>query len=95
MKEPRICVDFNEMVSHNEVLLSQGDRKIDSAGNEVQFIEGMQISVYMADEDEVGKTDNLIANGIAQRSRNGSWTSAARWILVIDGDGIRHESEGL
>jgi len=55
----------------------------------------MQIAVYMDDTDEMGKPDNLIANGVARRNHHGSWTSAASWILVIDDDGIRHESEVL
>jgi len=51
--------------------------------------------VYMDDCDENGNPDRLIAKGNAMRNCNGGWTAAARWLLKIDEDGIRHESETL
>lgn len=35
MKQPRIPVDFNEMLDADLVLLSQNDTKVDSSGREV------------------------------------------------------------
>lgn len=93
MNEDRIYVDFNEMATSNEVLLSKYDTKVDSGGKTVQFIEGMSVSVYMDDQDEHGNPDHLIAEGVARRNYHGDWTAAARWILVISERGIRHESE--
>jgi hypothetical protein len=94
MNEPRIYVDFNEMPTANEVLLSQGDSKDNSNGKIMHFIEGMRVSVYMDDLDDEGKPDNLIAEGVVIRNYHGAWTAAARWLLKIDERGIRHESEG-
>jgi len=93
MDESRIYVDFNEMPTANEVLLSKSDTKVDSSGKTVRFVEGMPVSVYMDDHDEHGSPDNLIAKGIARRNHHGGWTAAARWLLVISECGIRHESE--
>jgi hypothetical protein len=93
MNEPRMYVDFNEMPAATEVLLSKSDSKVDSSGKTIHFVDGMPVSVYMDDEDENGKPDNLIAEGIARRNHHGGWTAAARWLLVIDERGIRHESE--
>jgi len=95
MNEPRIFVDFNEMPSEHEVLLSQDDSKTDSSGKVVLFIEGMRLAVYMDDRDADGKPDNLIAEGVALRNYHGNWTVAGRWLLRIDERGIRHESEEL
>lgn len=91
--DPRIYVDFNEMCAENEVLLSMTDNKLDSAGNVVDFFEGKHVHVYMDDEDVYGNPDNLIADGIAVRNTYGEWTSAAKWILKINNQGIRHASE--
>ncbi|BCO25276.1 hypothetical protein MIZ03_0136 [Rhodoferax lithotrophicus] len=93
MNEPRIYVDFNEMPTANEVLLSKFDTKVDSSGKAIYFVEGMRVSVYMDDEDKCGSPDNLIAEGIARRNHYGGWTAAARWVVVISERGIRHESE--
>lgn len=93
MSEHRICVDFNEMPTSNEVLLSQFDTKVDSGGETVQFVDGMFVSVYMDDQDEHGNPDRLIAEGIARRNYHGGWAAAACWLLTISDRGIRHESD--
>jgi hypothetical protein len=89
----RVYVDFNEMPSRDEVLLAQGDSKVDRRGNRVEFREGAAVSVYMDDPDEHGRPDSLIADGVAALNKHGGWTAAAKWLLKIDGRGIRRESE--
>lgn len=91
MDESRVYVDFNEMPSSNEVLLSQLDSKPASDGNVVTFIEGQRVGVYSDDLDEHGHLCKLIADGVAIRNQYGGWTAAARWLLRIDDRGIRHE----
>ncbi len=93
MNPPRIYVDFNEMPSQSEVLLAKGDAAVDSAGNSISLTEGMEVSVYSEDCDEIGRQDNLIAEGIVVRNGHGGWTSAAKWLLKIDARGVRHESD--
>lgn len=90
--KPRIYVDFNGMLSGDEVLLSRSDTKIDSDGNAITFSEGLIVAAYMDDEDEHGNPDNLIADGIAARN-TAEILSSALWILKIDGRGSRHQSE--
>ena len=90
---PRVYVDFNEMPTSDEVLLSQEDSKLDSAGNLVDFTDGNAVAVYMDDTDEDGNPDKLLADGVAIRNVHGGWTSVAKWILKIDSRGIRRESE--
>ena len=73
--------------------MSKEDCKSDSNGALVHFHEGKEVRVYMDDLDENGNADRLIASGIAQRNTYGSSVASARWLLKIDADGIRHESE--
>jgi len=91
--DSRVYVDFNEMISPDEVLLSQTDSKVDSAGNIVEFFDGKEVAVYMDEIDDNGKPDNLIANGIVIRNTLDGWASIAKWVLKIDERGIRHESD--
>jgi hypothetical protein len=93
MSLPRIYVDFNEMPSANEVLLSNADSRADSAGNVITLVEGMALAVYSDDFDDDGKQDNLVAEGVALRNLHGGWTSTATWLLKISERGIRHESD--
>ena len=97
MKQPRIYVDFNEMLDVDLVLLSKGDTKLDSLGNEVKLEDGMSVNIYMDDEDEFGREDNLIAEGIVELNieKEGTWGAIAKWNCRIDKNGIRHESESL
>ncbi|MDR2904773.1 MAG: hypothetical protein LBU73_02315 [Helicobacteraceae bacterium] len=94
MDKARIYVDFNEMVTGDIMLLSKEDTKIDSDGNAVSFYEGMPVSIY-SDDEESGKSDNPIADGIAIKydlSRHPCW-SHVKWCCKINAKGIYHESD--
>jgi hypothetical protein len=93
--KPRVYVDFNEMLNTGEVLLSQGDTCNDSSGSTVEFYEGKFVSVYMDDIGEDGAPDNLIADGVAVLNQHNEWAAVVKWILKIDAQGIRHESDEL
>lgn len=93
MRRPVFCVDFNEMVDADTVLLSVEDTKVDASGVPVRLYEGLLISVYMTDLDENGHPDNLIANGIAVRNVSSGWASHVKWCCRIDSDGVRPQSE--
>ena len=43
MKEPRIYVDFNEMIEDDLVLLSKTDIKLDSAGKRIELLAGAKV----------------------------------------------------
>jgi hypothetical protein len=91
MKEPRLYVDFNELIDHNLVLLSQSDYKTDSMGNSIHLYEGKIVSIYMDDTDEEGNPDNLLAEGIV--IPNPLPNHIAKWCCQINEKGIYHESE--
>ena len=92
-KEPRLYVDFNEMLEPGLVLLSKEDTKIDTHGNVVFLREGLHVKIYDDDSDINGNVDNLIAEGVVERNVATGWAIAAKWCCRIDGNGIRHESE--
>jgi hypothetical protein len=89
----RVYVDFNELVEPDVVLLSQQDTTLDSDGNLVALVEGMKLGVYTDDLNERGQRDDLVADGVVARNTFGGWASAARWVLKIDGRGIRNASK--
>ena len=94
MDIPRISVDFNELAG-NIVLLSKGDTKTDSEGSLITFHEGMTVSVYDENEEN-GKPDNLIADGIAIPNplvkEHPAWAHV-KWCCRIDKNGVRYESD--
>lgn len=93
MSQPRIPVDFNEMLEPDLVLLSQTDFRTDSAGKTVHLSEGLLVYLYESDVNDDGRSDNLIAQGIVEkRPEDTPWGKAAKWCCRIDQSGIRHES---
>jgi hypothetical protein len=84
-----VCVDFNEMVEQDLVLLAQEDDVTDSAGRRIRLAEGLAIHICMDDPDDDGEAGALIADGVVERNVTGGWTSAAKWNCRIDARGIR------
>jgi hypothetical protein len=93
LREPRIYVDFNEMIEDNLVLLSKTDFKQNSAGITIELKDGMNIKIYSDDENNLNEEDNLIADGIVELNTYGRWTKTAKWNCRIDRSGIKHESD--
>lgn len=89
-----LCVDFNEMLESNLVLLSAEDTKTDSRGEIVSLHEGLEVIVCMDDTDDKGNADNLVAHGIVERNNSPvGWAAHVKWCCRIGCDGIRHMSE--
>lgn len=93
MSPSRIRVDFNEMPSPDEVLLSREDRTRDSNGEIALLWEGLGVTVFEDDIDVLGRPDALVADGGVVLNTHDGWASSARWLLKIGARGIRHESE--
>ena len=87
----KLKADFNGLFS--EVLcLSHKDTAVDEQGEEVKLVEGMQVTAF--DEDmEDGQRDDRIATGTGERSPDWLQCRGSRWVLRIDGNGVRHESD--
>lgn len=95
MDKARLCVDFNELVAHDVVLLSKCDSKTDSQGNLITFHEGMSVSIYSHDISNDGQPDNLIAEGIAIKQDLTDYPTwqHVKWCCRIDSNGVLHESD--
>lgn len=91
MNEPRLYVDFNELIEDNLVLLSQSDYKTDTMGNAIQLYEGRTVFIYMHDTDEDDNPDSLLAEGIVVL--NHLPNHIAKWCCRINERGIYHESK--
>jgi hypothetical protein len=87
----RLRADFNGLFSQ-VLCLSHDDTAVDEHGNAVTLVEGMQVTAF--DEDmENGQRDDLIAAGTVERSPDWLQCRGSRWVLRIDENGVRHESD--
>ena len=88
----RLRADFNGLFG-DLLCLSHGDSCVDSDGNVVQLSEGLKVTAYDEDLDDQGNRDDLLASGIVESSPAWLSCNGSRWVLRIDGDGVRNESE--
>lgn len=94
MKEkPKLLIDFNEMLNDNLCLLSKEDKKLDLTGKMRHLVEGLEIDVFMEDNDENGISDPLVASGVVEKNTHTGWSSHVKWCIRIDKKGIRRLSE--
>jgi len=88
----RLRADFNGLFS--EVLcLSHSDTCVDEDGETVQLHAGMVVTAYEDDIDENGNPDCLIATGVVEPSPDWLQCRGSRWVLRMDENGCRHESD--
>ena len=95
MAEPkplRVRADFNGLFG--ELLcLSHKDTCEDSEGNLVTLKPGMVLTAFDEDVDEHGNRDDLIGSGVVERSPWRLRCIGSRWVLRIDQNGVRHDSD--
>jgi hypothetical protein len=90
----RVWADFNGLFRGGEILcLSHKDTSIDEDGNTVKLYRGMRLTAFMEDEDDHGKRDDLVASGVVELPPEWLHCRGSKWILVIDENGVSHESE--
>ncbi len=91
-KAIRVWADFNGLFG--ELLcLSHKDTCEDSRGNLLTLKAGLALTAFDEDVDEHGNRDDLIASGIVEQSPSWLQCSGSRWVLRIDRNGVRHESD--
>jgi hypothetical protein len=89
---PYVYADFNGLFG-DILCLSHSDTCIDKSGNIVHLKEGMILSAYDEDADDQGISDDLFATGIVAPSPPSLACRGSRWILKIDENGVRHQSD--
>ena len=91
-KPPRVRADFNGLFG--ELLcLSHKDPCEDSEGHLVALKPGMAVTAFDEDVDENGNRDDLIASGVVERSPWRLRCNGSRWVLRIDQNAVRHNSD--
>ena len=93
MREPvRVWADFNGLFG-DVLCLSHGETARDEHGDQVVLHEGMKVLAFDLDSDDEGNPDNLIATGRVARAPSWLEHAGSRWVLLIDANGVRHESD--
>jgi hypothetical protein len=90
-KSEWVHADFNGLFS-KVVCLSHNDTCEDAEGNIVALTEGMFLTAFDEDEEN-GVRDDLFATGTVERAPDWLQDHGSRWVLRIDEDGVRHESD--
>jgi hypothetical protein len=90
----KMYADFNGLFQGGTVLcLSHGDTSTDETGATVILCSGMHLTAYMDDLDDAGNRDDLIASGVVEQAPEWLRKHGSKWILAIDENGVRHQSE--
>jgi hypothetical protein len=88
----RVHADFNGLF--RELLcLSHKETCVGADGGDVIVHEGMSVTAFDEDIDDAGNPDNLIASGVVERPPEWLRCNGSRWVLRIDHNGVRHESD--
>jgi len=91
-KPLKVWADFNGLFG--ELLcLSHGDTSTDESGAKITLRAGMKLTAFDQDVDGQGNRDDLIASGIVERSLWRLRCNGSRWVLRIDKNGVRNESD--
>jgi hypothetical protein len=88
----QVYADFNGLFG-NFLCLSHSDTCNDRAGRLITLQAGMRITAYDNDTDEHGQPDDLVVSGTVEPSPRELQCLGSRWVLRIDENGVRHESE--
>ena len=88
----RIRADSNGLFS-KLLCLSHNETCVGEDGRDVVVHEGMIVTAFDEDIDDDRRPDNLIASGIVDRPPEWLSCRGSRWVLRIDQNGVRHESD--
>jgi len=91
-KNLKLKADFNGLFG-DVLCLSHADSCLDSNDAMIQLQEGMLVRAYEDDIDDDGNPDELFAEGTVERSPDWLACLGSKWILKIDENGVRHESD--
>lgn len=84
----RFSVDFNELLEHDLIMLSQTDFRKDINGSPVLLAEGLAIEVQEDNRYDDGTHELLFARGVVETNSTGTW-SHVKWCCRFDSEGVR------
>ena len=91
-KSKWVRADFNGLFSEC-LCLSHGPTCQVRAGGELQLQAGMVVTAFDEDADEQGNRDDLFATGTVEPSPEWLQCRGSRWVLRIDDNRVRSESD--
>jgi len=87
-----VRADFNGLFG-DILCLSHSNECITDDGGTVKLSDGMHLLAYDEDTDASGKRDYLIASGVVESSPSWLKCKGSRWVLRIDKNGVRNQSD--
>src|SRR5262249_17228491 len=88
MAGPRVYADFQNLDDENRLRLVCAGTRRDLERQRIELHEGMALTLYTDDADDVGRPDELLADGVVQYNEQEKC-----WVAAIDWQAIRHLSE--
>ena len=85
--QPCFTVDFNELLEHDLLMLSQTDVRLDINGLPVQLVEGLSVKVQEESSYADGTHELLWAHGVVEANQSSNW-SHVKWCCRLDANGI-------
>ncbi len=92
MNARRVRTDFNGLFGDILCLLHE-DMCFDESGATIHLSEGFSLTAFDEDVDEHGNRDDLMASGTVESSPEWLKCNGSKWVLRIDENGVRHESD--
>ena len=91
-KSQWVRADFNGLFG-DLLCLSHGPTCTEQSGAEVTLFAGLLLTAFDEDADEHGTQDDLVATGTVEPSPAWLQCGGSQWVLKIDEDGVKSESE--
>jgi hypothetical protein len=92
MEKTRLRVDFNGLFG-DILCLSHGDSCLDESAAVVVLHSGMVVTAFDEDVNDAGEPDDLVASGTVERSPHWLECEGLKWVLRIDANGVRNQSQ--
>ncbi len=89
MTKPRVFIDFNNQDPKRRLHLSCDGSRRDLERQHLELAEGLVLTLYMDDEDELGRTQQIVVDGVVEYS-----DEEKCWVAVIDWDAIQYVPVG-
>lgn len=88
MSPPRVYADFHNLDDSNRLRLTCAGTLADLLKQGIELREGLALTFYMDDADDLGQPDDLLVDGVVQYHAEGR-----AWVASVDWSKVRHDSE--
>lgn len=88
MSLPRIYADFHNLDDENRVRLTCAGTARDIERLGIELTEGMRVTLYTDDADDLGRSDEMFVEGLIRFS-----DPDRSWVAVVDWTAVRHASD--